>query len=128
MLFCWGTQVKGCLAKANMGKAVFLQQTQVKGPLMKECKYDPTGTGRVLSIDLVCSALIFFTKDTHALVRFTLRCCAQRLVILPLRETRPRTAHEVLARAWRFSGLTSGWLVNLAVSSGLNYLCLVSAC
>jgi hypothetical protein len=25
-----GTQVKGCLAKADMGKNVFLKQTQVK--------------------------------------------------------------------------------------------------
>ena len=81
MLFCWGTQVKGCLAKANMGKAVFLQQTQVKGPLMKECKYDPTGTGRgVLSIDLVCSALIFFTKDTHALALLT--CVAEATFVM----------------------------------------------
>ena len=31
MMFCWGTQVKGCLAKADMGMNVFLKQTQVKG-------------------------------------------------------------------------------------------------
>jgi hypothetical protein len=31
MIFCWGTEVKGCLAKANMLKTVFLKQTQVKG-------------------------------------------------------------------------------------------------
>ena len=31
MMFCWSTQVKGCLAKADTGKNVFLKQTQVKG-------------------------------------------------------------------------------------------------
>ena len=32
-MICWGTQVKGCLAKANTWKADFLKQTQVKGCL-----------------------------------------------------------------------------------------------
>ena len=31
MMFYWGTQVKVCLAKADMWKTVFLKQTQVKG-------------------------------------------------------------------------------------------------
>jgi hypothetical protein len=31
MMFCWGTQVKGCLAKADTGKNVFLKQTWMKG-------------------------------------------------------------------------------------------------
>jgi hypothetical protein len=34
-MFCWGTQVKGCIAKANMCKIVFLKQTQVKRYLTK---------------------------------------------------------------------------------------------
>jgi hypothetical protein len=31
MMFCWGTQVKRCLAKADRGKNVFLKQTKVQG-------------------------------------------------------------------------------------------------
>ena len=31
MMFCWGTQAKGCLAKADTGKTISLKQTQVKG-------------------------------------------------------------------------------------------------
>lgn len=31
MTFCWCTQVRGGLAKADRGKNVFLQQTQVTG-------------------------------------------------------------------------------------------------
>lgn len=30
MMFCWGAQVKGSFAKADMGKDVFLKQTQAK--------------------------------------------------------------------------------------------------
>jgi hypothetical protein len=47
----------------------------------------------------------------------------------PLREeTGPRSAPEVPAAACSFCGLTSGRLASLAVSSGLNYSCLLSAC
>lgn len=40
MMVCWGTRVKGRLAKGDTGKAVFLKQTQVKGCL------DIADTGR----------------------------------------------------------------------------------
>ena len=33
MMVCWGTQVKGCLVKADTGKNVFLKQARVKGCL-----------------------------------------------------------------------------------------------
>ena len=32
-MFSWGTEVKGCLTEANMGKTALLKQTQVKGRL-----------------------------------------------------------------------------------------------
>jgi len=50
------------------------------------------------------------------------------VVTLPLREAHLRTTPEVPAVACRFSGLSSGRLESLVVSSGLNYSCLVSAC
>lgn len=31
VMVCWGTQVRGCLAKEDTGKTVFLKQAQVKG-------------------------------------------------------------------------------------------------
>ena len=41
----------------------------VKELLMKENKYDPTDSGRwALSFGLVCSALPFFAKGTHACI------------------------------------------------------------
>jgi hypothetical protein len=43
--------------------------------------------------------------------------------MLPLRETHPRTASEVSAAAFLFSGLASDQLASLVVSSGLNYSC-----
>lgn len=43
MMFCWGTQVKGHLGKANVKD--FLKQTQVRGRL-KKYKSDPTDSGR----------------------------------------------------------------------------------
>jgi hypothetical protein len=53
------TQVKGCFDTAN---------TFLKGLLMKEYKYDPTDSGRqTLNIGLVCSTLLFFSKDTYVL-------------------------------------------------------------
>jgi hypothetical protein len=47
--------MKGCITKADMGKNIFLKQTQMKGyldiadtkgPMMKEYKYDSTDSGR----------------------------------------------------------------------------------
>jgi hypothetical protein len=138
-MICWGIQVKGCLAKANTWKTVFLKQTQVQGCLVvadtwkdtwwRSNKYGPTDSGRgALSLDLVCSISLFFTKDLHVLFCFTVHCWAQLVISPTLRETCPRTAWEGLATACCFWGLASGQLVSLAVSLGLNYSCLVSAC
>jgi hypothetical protein len=41
----------------------------MKGPMRKEYKYDPTDSGRgALSIDLGCSASLFFAKERHILL------------------------------------------------------------
>ena len=67
-MFCWGTQVKGCLAKADTGETVFEYSRHVKGHLMKEYKYDPRDCGRqALSIGLVCSASLFFANNSNGL-------------------------------------------------------------
>jgi hypothetical protein len=50
------------------------------------------------------------------------------VVMLLLKETYQRTACDVSASAGCFPGLISDWLASLAISSGLNYSCLVSAC
>jgi hypothetical protein len=55
MIFCWGTQIKEYLAKAGMWKNVFMKQTQVKGHMMKEYKYDPAHN-ESKSVGLACSA------------------------------------------------------------------------
>jgi hypothetical protein len=42
---------------------------------MKEGVYDTTDSGgRALSIGLVCSASLFFAKDTHVLILLKWRC------------------------------------------------------
>ena len=53
MMLCWGTQVKGYLAKvkdyfpeADTGERMFGYSKHMKGPMMKEYKYDPTDSGR----------------------------------------------------------------------------------
>ena len=74
MMVCWGTQAKGCLAKADTWENVFLKQTQVKGCfwysrhmrgcLIKEYRYDPTDSGRgALNIGLICSTSLFFVNN-----------------------------------------------------------------
>lgn len=51
--------MKGCLDTADM-----------KGPVLKECKHDPTDRGP-LNIGELCSASLFFDNDTHILVCLT---------------------------------------------------------
>ena len=88
---------------------------------MKEYKYDPTETGRqALSRGLVCSALLFFDNYMHVSVRLTW-CCWGQLVVQPLREVCPRSAHEVPETAWHFLSLTLGMLLSLL--SGLDRSC-----
>ena len=36
MMFCWATQVKGCLTKANTRKIVFLRQAKVEKVLLEQ--------------------------------------------------------------------------------------------
>ena len=51
---------------------MFGYSRHVEGLLMEEYKYDPTDSeGQALSFDLVCSASLFFAKDTHVLVCLT---------------------------------------------------------
>ena len=54
---------------------MFGYSKHMKGCLIKEYKYEPTESGRqALSFGLVCSTLLFFTKDTHVLVCLTSHC------------------------------------------------------
>jgi hypothetical protein len=131
-MLCWGTQVKGCLAKADRWKNVFLKQIQVKGcfaiaNMWKDSWWRSINmtpqTGRcALSIGLVCSTSLLFTNNLHVLVDLTQHCWVP-LVTPSLRETRPRIAHEVPVSACRFCSLVSGQLESLAVSLGLKYSC-----
>jgi len=51
---------------------MFGYSRHMKGCLIKDCKHDSTDSGRgALGIGLVCSALLFFTTDRHALVHLT---------------------------------------------------------
>lgn len=134
----WDTfklETSSLFGKSVMSKDVFLGHTgermfwytkHVKGSvMMKVSKYHPIDSGRrALSIDLVCSTSLFFASYMHVLVFLT-----QHSVVelnfwehqLPLRETRPGTAHEVPMAACCFCGHTSGWLASLLVSSDSNY-------
>jgi hypothetical protein len=66
------TQEKGCFEEqtwerlfpeADAGERMFGCSRYVKRLLMKEYKYDPTDSGKALSLGLVCSALLLFAKD-----------------------------------------------------------------
>ena len=99
-MLCWGTQVKDCFLEVGTGERMCGYSSHMKGHLMREYKYDPTDSGRgALSLHLVCSASLFFTKDMHLLVLLSYCCWAQLVVMLSLRETHPRTAHKVPAAA-----------------------------
>ena len=108
--------MEDCFPEADTGERMFAYSKYVKGHLVGEYKYDPTDSGRgALSLGLVCSASLFFAKDTNVLV--------QLVIMPPLRETCPRTAREVTGAACSFSSLASGQLARMVVSSGLNYNC-----
>jgi hypothetical protein len=62
MMLCWGTQVKGCLAKADTGKTALLRQTQVSGCLMKQSVYDPQTE---LWLDLLRLTTLSYTPPPH---------------------------------------------------------------
>jgi hypothetical protein len=122
--------MKDCFPEADTGeKCLDIANTWKDTGWRSLNKYDHTYGGRqALSIGLVCSPLLFFAKNTHACVWLTKHCWAQLVITPPLRETCPRIACEGLMAACCFCGIASGWLVSLAVSSGMNYSCLVSAC
>jgi hypothetical protein len=83
MMFCWGIHLKGmfyysihvkkCFPEADTGERIFCYSRHVKRCVMKECKYDPTGS-KSWSIGSFCSASLFFTKDKHVLVHLPLYC------------------------------------------------------
>ena len=131
MVILWERKVKWCFAKADTWRNISLKQIQVKGCFdianMWKYKYNPTESRRwALNFDVVCSALVFFTKDMHVLVRLIHHCWAQLVITQPLRETCLRTACEVPEAAFCFCSLIPGQVVRLLVSSGLTNRCLMS--
>ena len=57
--------MKDCLPEADTGKRIFGYSSFMKEHFMKEYKFDPTDSARcALSFVLVCSASLFFAKDT----------------------------------------------------------------
>jgi hypothetical protein len=62
--------VKDCFPEADTGERMFCYSRHVKGRVIKEYKYDLTGSGRG-SIGLVCSTSLFCANDRHVLVRLT---------------------------------------------------------
>jgi hypothetical protein len=77
---------------------------------------------RALSFGLVCPASLFFIM-THmyrfVLVMLLISTCGNATIERNL----PKNCCEVPVVGCHFSGLASGWLASLAVSSGLNYSC-----
>ena len=74
MMFCWCTRVKGCLAKAGMGKNVFPEVDTGKRMF---CIVDMTPqTVRIGNIDFICSASLFFPNDPHVFI------CSPYIVLL----------------------------------------------
>jgi hypothetical protein len=52
--------------KQTPGKGMFWYSKYMKGPVMKECRYDPTDNGRwALDVGLVCSASLLSANGTH---------------------------------------------------------------
>lgn len=79
------------------------------------------------------------TEPWFGLLCLAILCCMTRMYWFALHrtvelnydnsiETRQRTPHQVPVTACCFCGLISVWLASLAVSLGLNYIFLVSAC
>ena len=136
MMFGWGTQVKECLAKADTWWSVFLKQAQVKecfaGAVSwkdvwwRTINMTPQTVGKEHWFGLLHLASCYsvmtsmYWSTLHSIV-----------VMLPLRETRPRTAHEVPVAACCFtaSPQASWWalwfLQNWTTADGS---CVVSAC
>jgi hypothetical protein len=117
--------MKDCFPEADRGERMFGYREHVKECLMKEYKCDLTNSGRqALSIGLVCSASVFFAKDTHTHTHTHTYWFA----LWDIERNSPTHCSWGSWAACHFSGLASGRLESLVVSSGLNYSCLVSAC
>ena len=118
-----GQTCEGPFTEIDTGERMLWYSKHMNGTVMKEYKYDPTDSGS--------SRLVFFalprysSHDTHVLACPTLQCWAP-LVVMPLRETHPRTACEVPEAAFCSCSLIPGQVVRLLVSSGLTYRCLMS--
>jgi hypothetical protein len=143
-MFCWGAQLKGCLANANTWKTVFLKQTQVKGCLdianawndawWKNTNITPQTVGEE-HWALVWFAGPHYSSPTIYMIWFALHSVIELVVMKPLREIQPRTACEVPEVACHLQSLASGLLESLVQVFfklySLNYwtiVCLVSAC
>lgn len=106
MIFYWGTQEKVCLAKANMWKTIFLKQTQVKGCLALANMQKGTWW-RIINMTPQTVgdehlALVWFAPSRYSLLTTCTYwsalhsdCWSQLVVVLPLRETHPKTACEL---------------------------------
>jgi hypothetical protein len=62
--------MKEYFPEADTGETMFCYSKHVKAHVMKGYKYDPTDSGS-WNIDLVSSALLFFTNNLHVLVHLT---------------------------------------------------------
>jgi hypothetical protein len=138
-MFCWGTELKGCLAKVNTRKAVFLKQTQVKGcfdiaDTWKDSWWRINMTPQTVGDKhwaLIWFALPHYSLLTthvywfalHSIVELNLwyHCHWEEL-------TQELFMQFLPVAICLFCSLSSGHLANLVVSSGLHYSCLVSAC
>ena len=84
MTLCWSTQVKGCLAKVNTWKNIFLKQVQLKGcftivNMWKDAWWRsiPQSVGE--------GALVWFAPPTCSLLRIYIYNIALRSIVkLPL--------------------------------------------
>lgn len=82
MIVCWGTQLKGCLAKADTWKNISWSIYKWKDAWYK---YGPTDS-ESSDIALLCCALLVFANNTCISVLFTL-CCWTLLVVTPERNS-----------------------------------------
>jgi len=132
-----GHIVKGGLAKANMkdcfpeadiGERMFVYSKHLKGHL-KKYKHAHSQWEMSTETWFVLFHFIFLCKWPACIGSpYIVLLSSTYLITPPLRETRPRTSLEVPAAVCSFCGLALGWWVSLAISSGFNYSCLVSAC
>ena len=115
MMVCWSTQVKGCFAKADTQKNVFLKQTQVKGCFdILDMWEDPWWRSTNMTPQTVGDehwALVWFalphyfllTTCMHWFALYRGASLSSAVVTLPLKETRQRTAYEFPVTACLFS-------------------------